>query len=795
MSINQLTAVFGVFFSIVFQVNAQNISGRILDESTDLPVANALIFLHELDKSTLTSDEGAFLFENINKGVYHLHISCLGYESITLDAASGTVIPDLKLKPTLLELKEALVEDSFLKSELKNRSLNIEQLNQEDIFNNASSNFSENLAQLPGIRTISVGPGIAKPVIRGLSGNRVIVNQLGIKQEGQQWGNDHGLEIDPFSVDRVELIKGPASLLYGSDGLGGVINILPSPISAPHTWKVQVAESWRSNDASLGTALKADMRLKSIYWGVRASLREYADFQVPADSFTYLNETLAVVDGRLKNTAGRELSYAANAGIVKSWGYLRVTASSFEQKTGLFPGIFEIPTEEELSSDGDLRNIDLPRQEVTHRKIAANFNKILDGGWLEADLGYQSNNRKELTHPHGHDEEEEEGHADEELPDSDEALNLSLQSYSATVRRHWNSLLNWKSVWGVSASFNDNISAGWEFLIPDYQVFQAGSFFTAERRFEERLVFNWGLRVDFGSIKTGRFTEEVHDENEEVVAERVLTPGSDNTYWNYSAGMGIAFDLNIQNHLKLNIGKSFRLPSAAELASNGVHHGTFRHEMGNIDLKAEQGYQLDMLYRYSTKRLLLNFSPYFNYFDGFIYQKATGIASFLPEADQIYEYAQSNAVFTGAELFVDIHPIEQLHLELGSDLVYSYNLDNSQSLPFTPPVRNRVSLKWGAKSESPFDWMAGCTLNQVFRQNWVDEEESTTPGYESMDVFFNLKASVKSQKISFQIRMNNVFNANYLDHLSRYRILNLPAQGRNLILSLSIPLEGKLKQK
>lgn len=779
--------MFGLASLLVFTLNAQySLSGKISDAETASPVADAIILLHETNAFTTSDAEGRFEFGSLNEGNYHLHISRIGYSAATVDVIlNANRQLEISLRPAFHELGQVVVEDSYLKSDARDRSLSVAQMSKDQLMSQSAGNLSEGLASLPGIRAISMGSGVAKPVIRGLSGNRILVNDQGVKQEGQQWGNDHGLEIDPFAAERIELIKGPASLLYGSDGLGGVINILPPAIPTPYTWSVDNALVLRENDRSLGATVKAEARSDHLFGSLRGSIRDYGDLRVPDTSFTYLTRVLPIENGMLQNTAGKDRAWTAGIGWADDWGFVRMSLSEFDQVAGLFPGIFGIPDRNSVADDGNDRNVAFPRQEVNHRKLLLNGNVIAPKGWIEFDLGWQRNLRQELAFPHAH--------GAEVLPESNLALQLNLETWSAALRRHWSQNERWKWVAGGNTSYSVNRYGGWEFLIPAYRMAQAGAFLNSEFKRSGQMTWNFGLRADLGWLHSDRYSERVIDADL-VMTEFVRSPEIEKRFLNASGGMGFSWNPGDRFNLKFNAGKSFRIPNAAELASNGVHHGTFRHEMGDPDLEAEHGWQLDLALRYQTRTVMMQLTPYFNYFRGFIYLRPSASFSFLPEAGQIYRYTQHNALFSGAEYLIDVHPVERLHVELSGDAVYSYNTETTLPLPFTPPLGNRLTLRWESDASSSKEWHIGFTVNQFFAQNRVDRNEEPTPDFQTADVFASLSLEMNRSSLKVFFRINNVWNVSYLDHLSRYRQLNLPAQGRNTSLSVQFPISGKIQK-
>ncbi|MFN3343790.1 MAG: TonB-dependent receptor plug domain-containing protein, partial [Flavobacteriales bacterium] len=452
-------------------------SGKVVDKQTGEPLQGAVVYIHETGKHSVCQPDGSFSLDNLKPAVYHIHAYMLSYEPF---AQNFRVVKDtiviIAMEPTSIELKNFTIESEMVKTEAVKSPLSIESANRDFIEKQSGNTFINALEKIPGISSINVGVGISKPVIRGMSFNRVVVTENGIKQEGQQWGADHGLELDQFNVERVEILKGPASLIYGSDALGGVINILPPAIPEEGKLKVSVLGFYRSNNDAVGSSAMMEGRYKRSFFRVRGTWQEFGDYKVPADTFFYNTYRLPIYNQRLKNTAGKELNFSATAGIMRDWGMLRFTFSDFSQTMGFFPGAMGIPRAYSLQHDGDYRNIGLPNQSIFHRKFITNFNIKTRKGWLENDLGYQINYRTESSAPHVHGV----GYID---PSNTTALGLDLYTLSFNSRLH--TLINdrLKNITGIQVQRTDNFNYGFEFLIPRYMMRTAGiySLFTWEK--------------------------------------------------------------------------------------------------------------------------------------------------------------------------------------------------------------------------------------------------------------------------------------------------------------------------
>lgn len=770
-----MLGAFSAYSQIVF-------TGLVLDAESDAPIAGALVELHEYGRNAVTDEEGRFSFDALQPGPCHVHIYMLGYSSVLLDVVLGEPVPDfIYMQPTVLELREAVVEDSWLKSDNANRSLAVSGMGNAELLRAGSSNLAQSLARLPGVRLQSLGAGIGRPVIRGFSGNRIVVNDQGTRQEGQQWGSDHGLEIDPFSAERVEVIKGPASLIHGPDGMAGVVNILPPVLPLAGTLRTSGFFHAQSNNSTIGGSAMAEGNNGRYFSRIRMGYRESGDLQVPADSFVYIGRKLPLERGYLSNTAVSEHSLSGFAGKIWKGGIIRLTGSYFSQESGLFPGIFGIPTAESLANDGNRRNIGLPRSSVTHGKVSVSMNLSRRNGWLEGDYAWQRNVRKEIAFPHAH--------GGEPLPDNNEALRLDLNTFSASLRRHFSSTGGVKWVFGTIARHMSSVSSGWEFLVSSYRRSETGAFVHLEKKLRETLVLNAGVRYDLLGFEADAFSELLwNDGLASGYIERV--PSVSEVYGGLSSAAGISWRVAERHLLKLNLGKSFRAPAAPELVSNGVHHGTFRHEQGDASLLPEHGYQADLSWRWQGKFNVLEVNPFVGYFQNFIYLRPAGEFSFLPEGGQVYRYTQHNAITTGLEVFADYHPTSRMHMELVADAVWNYNVTTGLPLPFSPPLRAILNLRYDVKVGKGMAISPGINATVVADQNLTDRNERATPGYTLIGLELALQQDAPD-KLSVHFRVENLLDKVWYDHLSRYRLIGLPMQGRNFIINVRIPLTIK----
>lgn len=787
-----LTALLLFCFISLHAQNQYVISGVVTDSETTLPVAAVSVTIQETGTGSYTDEQGFFHIHFLKRGRYHLHFNAFGYETVHLDIRldSADLQLQVQMTPTALELKQIVIEGEYLKTREEKRSLSAYIADQDFILKAQGNTLSEALEKIPGVNSINTGVGISKPVIRGMFGNRIIVTESGVKQEGQQWGIDHGLEIDQNEAGTVEILKGPTSLLYGSDGMGGIISIKPAAPPPPYTIAGSVRTFYKSNNGLYGIAGSLSGRSLKNWYRVSYARQDYGDFRVPADTFTYLNFKLPIHNHRLKNTAGNIESITATAGTLRSWGKSTLKVSNFRQKAGFFVGAIGIPGSYSLRDDGKPRDIALPSQQTDHFKVVFNNELFINRNWLELDLAYQNNNRLERSYAHSH-------NVNQSLPDSDIAHHWILQTGTLNALYHYALADSLNLISGVNNEWSHNRMDGFEFLLPGYRSRTHGLFTFVRYDATPTLTLSGGLRIDAGYYHIDGFSEVVRDLNEQPIDTIVYLYDIDRMFYNWSGAIGASWiSHNNRWNLKVNAGRTFRLPSIPELSANGVHHGTSRHEKGDSLLNPERGYQFDLALRYLRHNLNFQISPFFNYYINYIYLRPTVVFSPLPDGGQIYQFTQSQAYYGGAEGTIEWHPLPWIHAETGAEYLYTYNPESGLPLPFIPPFSLRQEVEFTLTPElGPFvaPYLA-LAYQWTAAQQRVDRNEKTTPSYQLVSCSIGSDIRIRKQVFNIVLGANNLFNEQYLKHTSRYRILSIPEQGRNFMVSITYPLEKAIRK-
>jgi len=771
-------------------INAQacSFTARVVDDKGN-PVPYALVGLHELHRNLVADEKGVIILSSLLPGSYHAHISAVGYEAeaIHFDFRCGADPLVFTLRISLHPIQEFTFEEGLLKIREDEYSLKVELVDAEYLRQNQGHTFLNQIDRLPGVNVMNTGTSIGKPVLRGFSFNRVAVIDKGIRQEGQQWGWDHGLELDQFDMERVEVIKGPSAIVYGTDAIGGVIGIRLPEIPDEGSVEGQVHGIYRSVNDLYGMSAGVKLRLANFFFKARFSLQDYGDFRMPADSFYYNGFQLPIYEGRLKNTAGNERNFSVTGGWLFQGGYSMLSFSQVNQNVGFFSGAHGVPTFNSLEHDGDFRNLELPRQGIRHNKLIWNNNIKFGRDWLEIDLGYQFNDRQELSAPHSH------GNLFPEDPESTEEHRFRLSTWSWNMRYHLSEKRKIRWIFGSSGQYQENQSSGFSFLIPGFNATQGGVWVMGRRRFSPRWNASWGARADVAHQRVFAFRQVRYSAAGQPVDTLQMASDLNRFYWNASASAGINFAPKDGHQFRLHMASSFRLPTVQELTANGLHHGTFRHEQGDTSLRPERGIHLDLIYELKKANWKINVAGFAYYFDRFIYLNPTGTFSPLPAAGQLFTYAQANAFQGGGEVSFDWHTSRAWDFTSYVEAVFTHNFTDGFPLPFIPPVAGGSEVSWkpwetlGKRIKSPY---VSLSVNYAAPQHNIARNEWTTPAYLIAHAGMGASLQMGRQRLDVSLSVQNLFNTRYYQHINRYRILNLPEPGRNLNVSVVLHLEA-----
>lgn len=782
---------------LAFQAYGQQkfvVSGTVSDLHGD-PLAGATIAVINTQTGTNSDGNGHFKLQLLAGSRHIIKTSFVGYiNSVDTIWENGSKNLAIILKPDAMQLGEVVVRENFENSRNRNETLSLEVIKKDFIIENNSGNLIKTIQKLPGVYSMDIGSGFSKPVIRGMGFNRVAVAENGIKQESQQWGADHGLEIDQFNVEKMEIYKGPMSLQFGSDAIGGVLEIIQAAVATENKMFGDVSIIGKSNNNLAGVS--AMFGIKHNRWNARARITEqhFGDYKIPADTIVYLTRKLPVYNRRLKNTAGYERSFSSTIGYSGKQVSSDISVSNVYQKTGFFPGSHGIPDLSRVQNDGNSRNIDLPNSNVNHLKIISNSSYKVNGWKTSLDMAFQNNHRQESALFHTH-----YGNQDPPATNPDLEIDFRLNTYTGNLKIESDNASNWKHQVGINTDYQTNNIAGYNFLLPQFNRFTAGAFVIEKYAWSEKIQIMGGFRFDYGQIAISahqdkflkQYLEEMNSyKPEEISFYSQRSYGIERQFNDISWSAGLVFNPERHQTYKVNLGRSFRLPGANELASNGVHHGTFRHELGDSSLVSEKGYQLDIAYTFESDRFYFSVNPFLSWFSKYIFLNPTGEWSVLPHAGQIYQYTQAQALITGGEITANYEILPHLTLESGFEYVYMQNLTDGYPLPFSPPMSVINSLTWHWHSDNKALEKFHCNLEHHFvaRQERIARNEDVTPGNNLFGLSLNSYWNIRKSKFNLSFQIQNILNTRYFNHLSYSRKLSIPELGRNIQLILRIPI-------
>lgn len=771
------------------------LTGKVVDTKGQ-PLPGAAIYIHEARTGTVAGMDGQFTTPEVPVGKYLVEISFQGYASllevITIAENASQVFT---LKETYTEHDAVTVTGVASATKVKQSAQPVSIIKKGDMLRSSSTNIIDALGKLvPGVAGLSTGPAISKPVIRGLGYNRVVTVHDGIRQEGQQWGDEHGIEIDEYSLQRAEVLKGPASLLYGSDAMAGVLHLITNVPVEQGTAKGNLMSAFNSNNGL--RALNANLAAhdqSGFNWNVYGTSKSAAD---------YRNK----YDGRVFNSRFKENNFGGYLGINKAWGYSHLLISSFNQKLGVVEGardattgaflIFPESPSERIATNDELnsRQFYTPGQNINHFKIASDNNIAVGSGRLALNLGFQRNQRKELGDP--------------DAPAVPE-LYFDLKTVNYNIQYHAAEKNGWRTAYGVNGMFQQNKNLAEEVLIPEYNQFDAGAFIYTKKTFQQNLTLSGGIRGDYRRVTGKGFME----------GTEVKFTGFSKNFSNFSGSVGLSYNINNDVTLKLNMARGYRAPTVSELASNGVHEGTDRYEFGDTNLKTETSLQFDAGVEVNTEHVSISFNGFYNNIQHYIFYgklTAAGGGDSLVNVDgtdvTAFKFRQSGASLTGFEMNIDLHPhpLDWLHFENSFSLVmgqFGEPIDGSNRLPFIPSPRLQSELRADFKKAGKGLGNAyfKAEMDNVSRQNRIFtgyNTETVTDGYTLFNIGAGTDVLHKGKTLfSLHIGLNNITDVAYQNHLSRLKytdtnnatgrtgVFNM---GRNFSLKLNVPIGFKL---
>ena len=768
------------------------LTGKITDVKSGQPLAGASIYFSDIKSGSVSNDKGLYKIQNLPAGRYLVEVSFLGYTSIIdhIDL-KGDVQKDFTLNPSVVENEAVTVTGVSAATSVRKSSVPVDILKRQDLLKTSSTNLIDALSKTPGVSQISTGPAISKPTIRGLGYNRLVVVNDGMRQEGQQWGDEHGIEIDEYSVNKVEVLKGPASIMYGSDALAGVINILTNVPVAEGTIKGNILSNYQTNNGMFGLNANVAGNINGFNWNVYGSHKS---------AYDYTNK----YDGRVFNSKFSEKNFGGYVGVNKSWGYSHLLVSNFDQVLGLTEGDRDSVTgqftklidaggieKEVIATDADFKSRDLfvPKQHIQHFKISTDNSFTVGEGRITLNLGFQRNQRQEFGNV---------------LDPDEKSLYFDLKTVNYNLQYHFPQNNDWETTIGMNGMQQGNTNKGVEVLIPAYNLFDIGGFIYSKKSLD-KLTLSGGLRIDNRSLRSRELLE----------AGDVKFQKFTKDFTNLSGSVGFSYETSKAVTLKLNLARGFRAPSIPELASNGAHEGTNRYEYGERDLKSETSLQADAGIDINTEHVSFSANVFYNSIKNFIYYRklssvsgADSVVVIDGHNNMAFRFDQNNARLYGAEFNLDIHPhpLDWLHIENTFSYVrgtLSESQDGSNNLPFIPAGRLLSQLRGDFSKKGKLFRNAYLMVeaDNTFAQNHPFtgyNTETNTSGYTLFNAGVGGDVTSKGKTLfSIYLAAKNITDVAYQNNLSRLKYtaenpitnrMGVFNMGRNFSFKVNIPL-------
>lgn len=762
-------AIVGLTASVSLSLSGQpsityRLSGIVRDSASGAPLDGASVYVVHARSGSLTDANGRFEFPSLQGGRHEVIVRMLGYAESrrTLVLAAPTEL-DIPMTQVNIAMRGVTITGAMDKAGLMGSNRAISVIGADDLHRLRGQTLGETLEHLPGVTLISTGPSITKPVIRGLHSQRLVLLNADLRQEGQQWGAEHAPEIDPFAGAGIEVVKGPASVEFGAEAIGGVVRIVPRELRRARGHEAELHLSAFSNNAqgALSGWVEgyADV-LPDVAWRLQGSARRAGDARTSSYG--------------LANTAFKELDGSFTVGYVFDTGELSAHLSRFTTELGVFQGSHignvtdlrrAIASDRPLVERSFSYDVAMPKQVIRHDLAALRVRTTLAGlGSLDLRLGRQQNHRQEYDALRIFGQLQ-----------SRPGFDLTLTSTTADVKLSHLPLGSLTGMIGLSGTRQGNVSEGTTQLIPNFRAHNAG-FFAVEEWSREDVRVTAGARFDWRQLDVYRFSG----------ASVTKTTA---TYSNVTGALGAQWQFHPTWSLGANLGSAWRPPSLNELYSDGVHHGSAQYEIGDPALQNERSISVDMTVRHIGERAHVDVSVFINRINGFISLfPAPEPTLTVRGAFPTFRYRQDAVVMHGVDGSAEWHVSRQWRLGVTLSVVRGSLGSTQEPMLFLPGDRGRFLVH----AELPDRWgLTGsyleATVTAVRRQDRFPanvDYADPPPGYALLDLESGTHLHWGERTIDVTLTLRNVLDASYRDYLSRYRYF-ADDPGRSLVIRIS----------
>ncbi|RAJ26162.1 TonB-dependent receptor [Pedobacter cryoconitis] len=796
----RLMLILFLLFSVRGMAQDIEISGVIKDVNSNEAIGGSTIKLKNSKRSAVADKYGKFKLavpqQMKNRKIL---ISYLGYKPDSISIDTNKKYYEILLDTKSDALSEVVVTGVSRATLVKENPVPIVSVSKKKIEQSSESNIIDVLVRnVPGLNAVKTGPNISKPFIRGLGYNRVLTLYDGIRQEGQQWGDEHGIEVDAYNIERSEVIKGPASLMYGSDALAGVVSLMSAmPGIDDGLLHGKALSEYQSNNGLIGNGIGLFYSKNHWSFALRGSYRIAKNYS-------------NAIDGRVYNTGFRETNASGTVRYQTIRGSSTFNLTLYDNIQGIPDGsrdsltrkfthqIYEGDLDDiknrPVVSDALLNSYTLSplHQHIQHYRIYNNNHYALGEGDIDVMLAFQQNVRREYNHP--------------TMPEQ-AGMFVRLNTLNYGVKYNTPKILNTEFTFGINGMYQNNLNKNaTDFPIPDYSLFDAGAYLFAKWKYE-RWTIGGGVRSDLRYLKANDFYTSTnaqtgfgqHVSPAEDPKANLQFPSFNKSFGGISLSLGTTYQLSDQVSLKANVARGYRAPSITEFASNGLDPGAHIIYLGNRDFKPEFSLQEDIGADITLKDFSMSFSVFNNNIQNYIYLSqlldAAGNPVISAQGDRTYQYQQSSAQLYGFEATFNLHPEAWKGFSFDNSfaVIHGFNRKaifkdkktDGEYLPLIPPVRLLTSisqdLKLNSKLVPAMNFRAEGEFNGAQnRYLALNDTETATSSY----LLFNVAAGAtinysKKHTLQVQAQVSNLFNETYQSNLSRLKYFEYNEQSSN----------------
>ncbi|TCV18772.1 iron complex outermembrane receptor protein [Sphingobacterium alimentarium] len=752
-------------FTIAITANAQSnlqLTGKIINAVSQEVVAHAHIGIGN-QVTVLSNHKGEFQFRGLSSGTLNLDISHVAYQphKISVDLVKDSIV-QIYLIPKFNSLEEVNIE--------KISPTNQAHTLQADVrIESQGKNLADVLADIAGVNVLRTGNTIAKPMINGLYGNRIILLNQGTRHESQQWGLDHAPEIDPFGHGKISILKNAEALRYGADALAGLIVLEDAPIVQNKSLSGSINMGAHSNGK--GGYLNSQIQGRKNHFSYRSGLTA-----LKAGS-------LRTPDYIIGNTGKNELQGNVLVRYQRQKNDISIYASHFGTELGIFQGAHTATKEDifaRIAHGRPLETYDFsysiltPKQRVSHQLAKLTYQyQIDDNSKIQTYYSIQQNHRREY---------------DLRRVESDNTPMADMVLTTQQMEAVYQTSNTQVGIFGSTQVNNNTTGTGTTPIIPNFDNHNVAVFASHKVPYGRNYI-ELGVRYDYKYFDAAGYRFAYDQIAEDGSIPHFLLQDQRN-FNNVSAVLGNTWRLTPELLWKSNLSLAWRAPSANELYSDGIHHGTGTYEIGNINLKSEKGLKWVNTFTYSNNWLHLNADIFGQRIADFIYSQPNpdSVRQTIRGTFPIFQYQQDNALFYGVDLQTAMQLNPSWSYDIAFSLVRARNVSQDSYLPYIPAERLQHAVKYQFASETPHTAYIKLKHQYQARQTRYEPNSDFAPpppSYHTFDAIASSNWRLKAERsLGIVLSVENIFDTAYKDYLDRFRYYS-HSIGRNTTLKIN----------